>query len=77
MVGAFGVVVLLVVVSTLLVSLARANEVFCLSYRKQRLLVVRGYLPSALKREFEEVLKGYPGPSPCLRATSTTRNPAW
>lgn len=52
----FGIGALLVVVFTVLTALFRANELFCLSCRRGRSLVVRGALPVPILAAIEEVL---------------------
>ncbi|MDQ3030935.1 MAG: DUF3634 family protein [Myxococcota bacterium] len=37
--------------------LSRANEIFCVSVRDGRLLLVRGRIPIALKHDFEDVVR--------------------
>ena len=53
-----GIVGLLVVVVGLLTALFRANEVFCASFRRGRMLVVRGSLSSPLLKAFRDALVG-------------------
>ena len=51
-----GIVVLMVVVITLLTVLFRANELFCVSFRRGKALVVRGNLPGPALAAFRDVL---------------------
>lgn len=52
----FGIACLLVLVTVLLTALTRANELFCLSFRRGKVLVVRGAVPGPVLGAFLEVL---------------------
>lgn len=53
----FGIGALLVVVFTILTALVRANELFCVSSRRGKVLVVRGALPEAVHAALERELR--------------------
>jgi hypothetical protein len=46
----------------------RANELFCVSFRNGRSLVVRGHIPATLLNDFRDVLAAPPVASATLRA---------
>lgn len=60
MVTFLGLGVLLVLVFGLLTALARAHELYCVSVRSGRALVVRGGLPADVHSEVERLLAGAP-----------------
>lgn len=51
--------------------LSRANEIFCVSVRQGRMLVVRGRLPVALLHDFEDVIRRARVQRATIRAVST------
>ena len=48
--------VVLALVALIAVALSRANELFCVSVRDGRCLVVRGQIPTALLQDFRDVV---------------------
>ena len=60
-----GIGALLVVVFTILTALLRANELFCVSSRRGKTLVVRGALPESLCGALEGALR-HPSPDQAL-----------
>ncbi|HJL16347.1 MAG TPA: DUF3634 family protein [Sandaracinaceae bacterium LLY-WYZ-13_1] len=50
-------VVVLLLVALAIVAVSRANEIFCVSIRDGRCLVIRGRVPPSLWRELREVVR--------------------
>lgn len=60
------ILVVAAVVAVVAIVLSRANELFCVSVRSGRCLIVRGHVPPSLWRELRDVMKR-------ARATGTVR----
>lgn len=66
--AAWGLGILLTVVMVLLTALSRAHELYCVSVRGGRSLVVRGSLPASTQKEVDQVFAGSPSDQVLIRA---------
>lgn len=68
MIAGIGLLVLLVVVFTLLTALSRAHELYCVSVRDGRSLVVKGGLPASTQNELDRIFAGSESTDVVVRA---------